>query len=315
MIDIQKLLNGNRRTLAKAITLCESRNSAHIEQAQNIIQSILPHTGKSIRIGISGTPGVGKSTFIEALGLFLVEQGKKIAVLAVDPSSPISGGSLMGDKTRMDELSQHDNAFIRPSPSNCHLGGVAMKTKEAILLCEAAGHEIILIETVGVGQSEFEVSDMVDFFLLLLLPNAGDDIQGIKKGILELAHAIVINKADGSSLNMAKASQAHYQNALHITSSSEQWTTLVTICSALEKSGIEEIWKTIEKFQSSYASKINERRLQQEVTWFKKILSEKIDIYVKEKISTENIEEKIKNKENTTYQMAQDVFSLIINKD
>src|SRR3990167_3848479 len=202
-IDREALLQGNRRALAKAITLTESKLDSHRQEAQLLLESLLPHTGNSIRIGITGIPGVGKSTFIEAFGLYLIKQGKKVAVLAVDPSSPITGGSILGDKTRMEVLSQQENAFIRPSPSGGALGGVAQKTRESMLLCEAAGYDVILVETVGVGQSEYEVASMVDFFLVLMLPNAGDELQGIKKGILGRAAPIVINRADGSPRAMA----------------------------------------------------------------------------------------------------------------
>ena len=183
--SLQPLLNGNRRALAKAITLVESKLDEHREQAQDILEQVLPHSGNSIRIGITGVPGVGKSTFIEAFGLYLIEQGKRVAVLAVDPSSPIAGGSILGDKTRMEQLSRRDEAFIRPSPSEGALGGVAQKTRETMLLCEAAGYDVILVETVGVGQSEYQVAGMVDFFMVLMLPGGGDELQGIKKGIME----------------------------------------------------------------------------------------------------------------------------------
>ncbi|MBY0414516.1 MAG: methylmalonyl Co-A mutase-associated GTPase MeaB, partial [Bdellovibrionales bacterium] len=198
MIDVKKLLGGDRRTLAKAITLVESSRPEDNLLAHELIEKVLPHTGKSLRIGITGVPGVGKSTFIESFGSLLITNKHKVAVLAIDPSSPISGGSILGDKTRMETLSQNENAFIRPSPSLGHLGGVGQKTREAILLCEAAGFDYVLVETVGVGQSEFDVADMVDFFMVLLLPNAGDELQGIKKGILELADSVIINKADTS---------------------------------------------------------------------------------------------------------------------
>ena len=192
-IDLELLRQGNRRALAKAITLVESKLDSHREQAQLILEQLLPDTGKSIRIGITGIPGVGKSTFIEIFGLYLVAQGKRVAVLAVDPSSPLAGGSILGDKTRMEELSRSEQAFIRPSPSEGALGGVAQKTRETMLLCEAAGFDVILVEPVGVGQSEYQVAGMVDFFMVLMLPNAGDELQGIKKGIIELADALVVH--------------------------------------------------------------------------------------------------------------------------
>ena len=213
-IDLNKLINGDRRTLAKAITLIESTNPDDFSRAQNILEQVMPHTGQSIRIGITGVPGVGKSTFIENFGLFLSSKGFKIAVLAIDPSSPISGGSIMGDKTRMEKLSQLATTFIRPSPSSGVLGGVAQKTFENILLCEAAGFNYIFIETVGVGQSEYDAANLVDFFIFLTLPNAGDELQGIKKGILELVDAVIINKCDGLNLAQANLTFTHFEQSL-----------------------------------------------------------------------------------------------------
>ena len=232
--DLQALLDGNRRALAKAITLVESKLDTHREQAQDILEQVLPQSGNSIRIGITGVPGVGKSTFIEAFGLYLISQGKRVAVLAVDPSSPIAGGSILGDKTRMEELSRREEAFIRPSPAEGALGGVAQKTRESMLLCEAAGYDVILVETVGVGQSEYQVAGMVDFFMVLMLPGGGDELQGIKKGILELADALVINKADGESENLAKLSRTHYTSAMNLLRHNSFWTPRVMTCSALE---------------------------------------------------------------------------------
>ena len=245
MINIEQLKSGNRRALAKAITLVESKLDTHREQAQDILNTLLPETGKSIRIGITGIPGVGKSTFIEAFGLYLISQGKKVAVLAVDPSSPIRGGSILGDKTRMEMLSREENAFIRPSPSEGALGGVAQKTRETMLLCEAAGYDVILVETVGVGQSEYEVAAMVDFFLVLMLPNAGDELQGIKRGIMELADALVINKADGESINLAQQTQTHYKSAFKLLSHDSFWQPKVQTCSAMEKRAIDDVWSMI----------------------------------------------------------------------
>jgi LAO/AO transport system kinase len=241
-IDLQLLRQGNRRALAKAITLVESKLDSHREQAQLILEQLLPDTGKSIRIGITGIPGVGKSTFIEIFGLYLVAQGKRVAVLAVDPSSPIAGGSILGDKTRMEELSRSEQAFIRPSPSEGALGGVAQKTRETMLLCEAAGFDVILVETVGVGQSEYQVAGMVDFFMVLMLPNAGDELQGIKKGIVELADALVVNKADGESINLAEQTRRHYENAMHLLRHNSFWTPQVMTCSAREKNNIDTVW-------------------------------------------------------------------------
>ena len=247
---LEKILQGDRRAMAKAITLVESTNSESFEQGQELLNSLLPHTGKALRIGITGVPGVGKSTFIETFGLFLIKLKHRVAVLAVDPSSPITGGSIMGDKTRMKELSKHPDSFIRPSPSSGVLGGVARKTRETILICEAAGYDIIFVETVGVGQSETIVDSMVDLFMLLMLPNAGDELQGIKKGVLELADLIVVNKSDGIQESQAITTQAEYRKAMQLLSSSKQsWEPIVLRCSSLEKIGMETIWEAVKKFR------------------------------------------------------------------
>lgn len=273
-IDIAKLFKGERRTLSKAITLIESKSEAHQKQSHELLEKILPKTGKSIRIGISGSPGVGKSTFIESLGMALTNEGHKVAVLAVDPSSPISGGSIMGDKTRMEELSRNENAFIRPSPARDCLGGVAHKTRESMFLCEAAGYDVILIETVGVGQSEFEVSDMVDFFLVLLLPNSGDDLQGIKKGIIELSDLLVVNKADGEFVHAAKLSASRYQQALDVLSHRSFWSPKALTCSALESKGVEDVWKQVSLYKKLAKEKglFETIRADQNVRWGKKLI-------------------------------------------
>jgi LAO/AO transport system kinase len=275
-IDVSLLMSGNRRALAKAITLVESKRDDHRQQAQQLLTGLLPHTGKSIRIGITGIPGVGKSTFIESFGLYLIEQGKKVAVLAVDPSSPVHGGSILGDKTRMEELSRREEAFIRPSPSEGALGGVAQKTRETMLLCEAAGYDVIIVETVGVGQSEYEVAAMVDFFLVLMIPNAGDELQGIKKGIMELADALVINKADGESINLAKQTQRHYQNAMNLLHHTTFWTPQVMTCSAQEKQRIDEVWGMIVEYwsQAKKNGAFDEKRSRQSRDWMHKLISE-----------------------------------------
>ncbi len=249
---LEEILQGNRRSMAKAITLLESTNPESFEKGQELLDLILPYTGKALRIGITGVPGVGKSTFIEAFGLYLIEIGYRVAVLAVDPSSPITGGSIMGDKTRMKELSQHPDSFIRPSPSSGVLGGVARKTRETILICEAAGYEIIFVETVGIGQSETLVDSMVDLFMLLLLPNAGDELQGIKKGVLELADLIVINKSDGVQESQAITTQSEYRKAMQLISSSKNsWEPKILRSSALEKQGIDKIWESVNNFRES----------------------------------------------------------------
>ncbi|MGK5090485.1 methylmalonyl Co-A mutase-associated GTPase MeaB [Deltaproteobacteria bacterium TL4] len=247
---VQKVKEGNRRFLAKTITLLESTLPEHAQQGQQILEALLPETGNAIRLGITGVPGVGKSTFIEAFGLYLIEQGYQVAVLAIDPSSPITGGSIMGDKTRMAELSRHPKAFIRPTPSGGALGGVARSTRESMLVCEAAGYEVIIVETVGVGQSETLVASMVDMFIALMLPNAGDELQGIKKGILEMADLILINKADGDYLKNAQFAQKEYQNAFHLLQPRKvSWSPKVQLCSALQKTGLNELWKTISAYR------------------------------------------------------------------
>jgi len=247
---VQGILSGNRTILSKAITLVESVNPLHYLLAQDVIEKCLPFSGKSIRVGITGVPGVGKSTFIEALGKHLTSSGSKLAVLAIDPSSSRTKGSILGDKTRMEDLSTDKNAFIRPSPSAGSLGGVARKTNETIILCEAAGFDVIFIETVGVGQSEIAVHSMVDFFLLLMLAGAGDELQGIKRGIMEMADAIYINKADGDNIHKANQAKTEYKNALHLFPPTESgWVPQVGLCSARSRQGIEDVWETIKKYE------------------------------------------------------------------
>jgi len=239
------------RPLAKTITLIESQREDHKQRAQRVLEALLPHTGGAMRVGISGVPGVGKSTFIEALGLYLIEQGLRVAVLAVDPSSSVTGGSILGDKTRMELLSQNPAAFIRPSPSACSLGGVAEKTRESMLVCEAAGFDVIIIETVGVGQSETAVAGMADIFCLLQLPNAGDDLQAIKKGIMEIADLIVINKADIDP-SAAMRAKSQIKTALHmLRPASPNWTVPVLTLSALKKEGVAEFWNTVTDYRKA----------------------------------------------------------------
>jgi LAO/AO transport system kinase len=255
MIKIQEIADGvragNVRALAKAITLIESRNLDHSVAATTLLDELLPATGNSIRVGISGVPGAGKSTFIEALGMHLLREGHKVAVLAVDPTSQLSGGSILGDKTRMEELARETGAFIRPSPAGQTLGGVARKTRETMLLCEAAGYDVIIVETVGVGQSEITVASMVDFFLLLQIPNAGDELQGIKRGVMEIADAIVVNKAEGDNRARADLARQQYANALHMLKpKSINWQVPALLCSALHNEGVAEVWDTVVKFQS-----------------------------------------------------------------
>lgn len=274
--NLEELLTGNRRALAKAITLVESTLDAHREQAQDILEQVLPHSGNSIRIGITGVPGVGKSTFIEAFGLYLIEQGKRVAVLAVDPSSPIAGGSILGDKTRMEELSRREEAFIRPTPAAGALGGVAQKTRETMLLCEAAGYDVILVETVGVGQSEYQVAGMVDFFMVLMLPGGGDELQGIKKGIMELADALVINKADGESETLALMAQRQYTSAMSLLRHNSFWEPRVMTCSALTSTNIDAVWNMIlEYYEESQAREaFAHKRNEQNLAWMRQLLNE-----------------------------------------
>ena len=261
---------GNRRALAKAITLVESTRPDHEVEAQRLLERLLPHTGQAARIGISGVPGVGKSTFIEALGLYLIGEGKRVAVLAVDPSSARSGGSILGDKTRMPRLATAPEAFVRPSPSSGSLGGVARRTREAILVCEAAGYDVILVETVGVGQSEFAVASMVDFFLVLMLAGAGDELQGIKKGILELADALAINKADGDNVARATRAAAEYRSALRLFRHGGDWEPPVVTVSALEARGMDAVWEIIADHRARLTASggLERKRREQQRTWF-----------------------------------------------
>ncbi|MFC4721148.1 methylmalonyl Co-A mutase-associated GTPase MeaB [Geojedonia litorea] len=246
---VKGIISGDITALSRAITLLESSNPSHLEKANGILKACLAYSNPSIRLGITGVPGVGKSTFIEAFGLHLISQGKKVAVLAVDPSSSITKGSILGDKTRMEDLVKSPNAFIRPSPSGSSLGGVARKTRESIILCEAAGFDTIIIETVGVGQSETAVHSMVDFFLLLKLAGAGDELQGIKRGIMEMADAIAINKADGKNMKQAKLAKVEFSRALHLyPAKASGWQPKVRLCSALHNEGIDELWNMIEDF-------------------------------------------------------------------
>lgn len=264
------ILAGERAALARAITLAESRRADHREQAQALIQRLLPHTGRAIRVGITGVPGVGKSTTIDALGTYLTGRGHKVAVLAVDPSSTRTGGSILGDKTRMARLAVDPNAYIRPSPSSGTLGGVAAKTRETMLLCEATGFDVILVETVGVGQSETAVADLTDFFLVLMLPNAGDELQGIKKGIIELADMIAVNKADGDGATPARAAAAQYKAALHILApASPLWSTPVVTISGLTGLGLDALWAKVKDHRARFEAKglIAEKRRRQDVKW------------------------------------------------
>jgi len=267
---VEGVQQGKLRALAKAITLVESRSPDHSLAATTLLDELLPASGHSIRIGISGVPGAGKSTFIEAFGQHLTSHGHKVAVLAVDPSSQLSGGSILGDKTRMEELSRDPNAFIRPSPAGETLGGVARKTRETMLICEAAGYDVIIVETVGVGQSEITVASMVDFFLLLQLPNAGDELQGIKRGVMEIADAILINKSEGDNRPRAELARQQYANSLHMLKpKSLNWQVPVQLISALHGEGIVGVWESIEQFKATMtqSGEFEERRRLQANDW------------------------------------------------
>ena len=275
---VEGVLNGDRAILSRAITLVESNAAAHFEIAQQVIQKLLPYTGKSTRVGITGVPGAGKSTFIEALGTNLCRIGHKVAVLAVDPSSTVTKGSILGDKTRMEHLSREPNAFVRPSPSGGTLGGLTRKSRETLLLCEAAGYDTILVETVGVGQSETTVRSMVDFFLLVVLTGAGDELQGMKKGVMELADAIVVNKADGDNKQRALVTKTEYERILYfLRQATENWTTHAYTCSAYTGAGIMELWHdVIEVFmkQGWDNGVLAERRKQQTLSWVYSMVEE-----------------------------------------
>ncbi|WP_421876020.1 methylmalonyl Co-A mutase-associated GTPase MeaB [Marinoscillum sp.] len=282
--SLDELVHGidqsNRVMLSRAITIIESKLASDQAQGAELLDQIIPKSGNSVRIGITGVPGVGKSTFIEAFGTYLTSVGKKLAVLTIDPSSSVTKGSILGDKTRMNELSKNPNAFIRPSPSGSSLGGVAQKTRETIILCEAAGYDVIIVETVGVGQSETAVNDMVDFFLLLMLAGGGDELQGIKRGIMEMADALVINKAEADNMKAAKNAQKAYQNALHLLPAHEGgWTVPVSLCSALEKTGIEGIWEIVTEYkaltqQNDY---FNKQRREQNLKWMHEVIKLRLE--------------------------------------
>ena len=288
---VDGILKGNITVLSQAVTLVESNKQEHYQTSQEIIEKCLPKTGHSIRLGITGVPGAGKSTFIESLGLHIIDKGGKLAVLAIDPSSERTKGSILGDKTRMEKLSGENNAYIRPSPSAGTLGGVARKTRESIILCEAAGFDTIFVETVGVGQSETAVHSMVDFFLLILIAGAGDELQGIKRGIMEMADAIAINKADGDNVDKAKMAQRQYSNALHLFPKSESgWEPKVKTCSALTHKGIDEIWEMISDYESFTKQNtfFQERRKRQSKYWMYESINEQLkqSFYNKESIKS-----------------------------
>jgi LAO/AO transport system kinase len=267
---VEGIRSGDRRALSRAITLTESTRPDHRDEAQAILDQLLPETGSTVRLGITGAPGAGKSTFIEAFGLHLLDHGKRLAVLAVDPSSRRSGGSILGDKTRMPELSRRDEAFIRPSPGGAQLGGVARRTGEVILLCEAFGFDVVMVETIGVGQSEVAVADLVDMFILLVTPAGGDELQGIKRGIMELADLVVVNKADDDLAAAAGRTAADYTSAVHLMRPRwSAWGTEVLTCSALLGTGVADVWDAVERFRAAVAAsgELADRRAEQAKTW------------------------------------------------
>lgn len=312
---LPELISGNRTALSTAITLVESQLSNDRKEANELIQRCLPHQKKSWRIGITGVPGVGKSTFIESFGKIVLEKGLKLAVLAIDPSSNVTGGSILGDKTRMNWLSQQENVFIRPTATGNNLGGVARNTREAIILCEAAGYDVILIETVGVGQSETLVHSMIDFFLLLMLSGAGDELQGIKRGIMEMADAIVITKADGENLIKAKQARSQYANALHLFPAKEsQWIATAQICSSLQNEGLQEIWLTIERFfnQITVNGWLNQNRKNQELSVLREHLSFLLqqEFFGKEEwlLALQQMEQKIQSGTISAFKASEELF-------
>ncbi len=314
---VKGILDGNRTLLSKAITLVESSLAKHRALAQEIITACLPHAGNSIRVGITGVPGVGKSTFIEALGKQLTSKKNRVAVLAIDPSSTRSKGSILGDKTRMEDLANDPNAFIRPSASAGSLGGVARKTRETIILCEAAGFDCIFVETVGVGQSETAVHSMVDFFLLLMLAGAGDELQGIKRGIMEMADAILINKADGSNKEKAQLAAAEYKNALHLfPATASGWVVPVEICSSIENNGIGHIWEIIEEYRRKMSVESNyfhQKRQEQTVQTMYDTIDQHLkdgfygNVEIKQKIL--ELEKQVLAGKISAYQAAGELFS------
>ncbi len=319
---LHMLTQGDTGALARAITLVESTLPEDARIAGELVEACLKKTSPAIRVGITGVPGVGKSTFIETLGLKLIARGKRVAVLAVDPSSSLTKGSILGDKTRMQELSRAPEAFIRPSPAGDSLGGVARKTRETITLCEAAGYDVILVETVGVGQSEIAVHGMVDFFLLLKIAGAGDELQGIKRGIVEMADALVINKADGSNLPAAKKAQATFTRALHLYPPKENgWVPKVLLCSSTEGTGIDEIWQLIEEFasQSLADGSLSSKRSQQNLSWLKQriehLLTSGFYQDVEMRAAYEEMQEKVTREEISPFRAASVLYQRYLKRD
>lgn len=312
----EKIRTGSRIELAKAITLIESTRRLDQQDAQGLLKKALPHTGSSIRLGVSGVPGAGKSTFIETFGLMLCEQGYKVAVLAIDPSSTVTGGSVLGDKTRMEELSNHPHAFIRPSPTSGTLGGVHRKTRETMLLCEAAGYDVILIETVGVGQSETAVRNMVDFFMLLALTGAGDDLQGMKKGIMEITDLIIVHKADGDNIRLAKRTVREYKQILHfLQPATPGWESTSLPVSSYKRTGHDEVWKHVLSFKNQMQENQfwEKRRQSQTKSWFHDMIHDRLieSFFEQEgtKETVSDLEQAILNEDLTVTAAVEQLFS------
>lgn len=319
---VKGITQGKIQTLSQGITLLESQHPKNLNTANELIQACLPFAKKSIRIGITGVPGVGKSTFIEAFGNFITTLGKKVAVLAVDPSSSISGGSILGDKTRMEELVKNPNAYIRPSASGKSLGGVARKTRESIILCEAAGYDVILVETVGVGQSETAVHSMVDFFLLLKLAGAGDELQGIKRGIMEMADGIVINKADGQNQNAARLAKTEFQRALHLFPPKKSgWTPKVVTCSALENKGVDSIWESIMEYvkQTGENGYFMQKREDQNQFWMMETINDQLKQHFFEQKDIKNalplFQQKVSRHQMSPFAAAHELLEMYLRRE
>ncbi|WP_417601816.1 methylmalonyl Co-A mutase-associated GTPase MeaB [Owenweeksia hongkongensis] len=316
-----ELSKGNRAALSRALTLVESKSQKHRKVAEELIHKALPLSGSSVRIGITGVPGVGKSTFIEAFGTYLTSIGKKVAVLAIDPSSTKNRGSILGDKTRMNELSQNEMAFIRPSPSAGSLGGVARKTRESILLCEAAGYDVIIVETVGVGQSETAVKSMVDFFMLLMLAGAGDELQGIKRGIMEMADLLIINKADGDNARNAKRASGEYKRAMHLFPANDnEWIPRVNVASAIEKTGMCDAWEVITEFENQQKNKgyFKTTRQEQALKWFEEsigeLLLEKFNSNPEAQENLEQLKEKVRSEKLEPFNAANQAVDFLFKR-
>jgi LAO/AO transport system kinase len=315
---IDGILEGNRVTLARAITVIESDLSQDAELSRKILDAVLPYSGRSCRVGITGVPGAGKSTFIDALGMYLVrELGEKIAVLSVDPSSPVSGGSILGDKTRMEQLASQEQAFIRPSPARGHLGGVARRTRETMLLCEAAGYSNIIVETVGVGQSEIAVRSMTDFFLLLMIPGAGDELQGIKRGIIEQIDGMVINKSDGDNKSRAERARVDYASALRMfPPGADGWKPRVLTCSALHNQGVVEVWELVQEHRRQQWENnfFQQRRSRQALDWMRELIALGLedmfrnDIGVRERLP--GLEQTVKQGSTSSFSAAQELLAI-----